>query len=68
MARTKASQMARKFANVEDSAESSEQDLDMVEGEEEVDKEQETAEGETGNKRFVAIILGFILIGSYSGR
>jgi hypothetical protein len=67
MARTKASQMARKYVNVEDSSGSSEEssghDTDMVEGEDEEQEEQEQQEmgaGETGNKRFVSVRLRFI--------
>ena len=61
MARTKASQMARKYVNVEDSSGSSEEssghDTDMVEGEDEEQEEQEMGAGETGNKRFVSVRL-----------
>ena len=64
MAHTKASQMARKYVNVEDSSGSSEEssghDTDMVEGEDEEQEEQEIGAGETGNKRFVSVRLRFI--------
>ena len=66
MARTKASHMARKFENVEDSSGSSEessgQDVDMVEVNEEKEEheQQEMEAGETGRKRFVAVCLRII--------
>ena len=53
MARTKASQMARKYVNVEDSSGSSEEssghDTDMVEGEDEEQEERAAGDGSWGD-------------------